>query len=181
MQTAPAVFYEDTARHVTLATHKQAVERALLGQISAPATFRGTIYVGLFSSPVPQGRPMRCTKISSPGWYLFHDIPDGIYHLRAAAFPVAVDLHSSLLPGEKLLLGNNASPLVIRQGRVSGDPDLVLHSPRLTDPPPGDGIALAVNQQETVPGDWRPPAGARGVLALFSCFIGRCRRRERGS
>ena len=29
MQTAPAVFYEDTARHVTLATHKQAVERAI--------------------------------------------------------------------------------------------------------------------------------------------------------
>ena len=31
-------------------------KRALLSQISAPATFRGTIYVGLFSSPVPQGR-----------------------------------------------------------------------------------------------------------------------------
>ncbi len=29
MQTAPAVFYEDTARHVTLTTHKQAVERAI--------------------------------------------------------------------------------------------------------------------------------------------------------
>jgi len=29
MQTAPAVFYEDTARHMTVATHKQAVERAI--------------------------------------------------------------------------------------------------------------------------------------------------------
>jgi AraC family transcriptional regulator len=29
MQTVPAVFYEDTARHMTLATHKQAVERAI--------------------------------------------------------------------------------------------------------------------------------------------------------
>ncbi len=29
MQTAPAVFYEDTVRHVTLATHKQAVERVI--------------------------------------------------------------------------------------------------------------------------------------------------------
>ena len=117
-------------------------KRALLGQISATATFRGTIYVGLFNSPVPQGRPVRCTKISSPGWYLFHDIPVGIYHLRAAAFPVAADLHSSLLPGEKLLLGNNTSPLVFRQGRVSGNPDLVLHSPRLTDPPLVMGLLL---------------------------------------
>jgi AraC family transcriptional regulator len=117
-------------------------KRTLLGQISAPATFRGTIYVGLFNGPIPQGRPVRCTRISSPSWYLFHDVPDGVYHLRAAAFPVATDLHSSLLPGEKLLLGNNASPLVIRRGQVSGNPDLVLHSPRLTDPPLVMGLPL---------------------------------------
>ena len=117
-------------------------KRTLLGQISAPVTFRGTIYVGLFTGPIPQGRPVRCTRISSPGWYLLHDVPDGVYHLRAAAFPVAPDLHSSLLPGKKLLLGNNASPLVFRQGRVSGNPDLVLHSPRLTDPPLVMGLPL---------------------------------------
>src|SRR2546421_10618422 len=39
------------------------VKKALLGRISAPATFRGTIYVGLFTSPIPQGRPVRCTKL----------------------------------------------------------------------------------------------------------------------
>ncbi|HEY6541406.1 MAG TPA: AraC family transcriptional regulator [Ktedonobacteraceae bacterium] len=116
--------------------------RMLLGQISGPESFQGTIYVGLFAGPVPQGRPVRCTKISSPGWYLLCDVPDGIYHLRAAAFPVAADLHSSLLPGEKLLLGNNANPLIIRQGRVSGDTNLVLHAPRLTDPPLVMGLPL---------------------------------------
>ena len=115
---------------------------ALLGRISAPATFRGTIYVGLFPGPIPQGRPVRCTKISSPGWYWLHDVPDGVYHLRAAAFPVAADLHSSLLPGEKMLLGHNASPLVIRQGQVAGYPDLVLHPPQLTDPPLVMGLPL---------------------------------------
>src|SRR5438477_361991 len=31
------------------------MKNALLGRISAPATFRGTIYVGLFPSPIPQG------------------------------------------------------------------------------------------------------------------------------
>jgi hypothetical protein len=74
--------------------------------------------------------------------YQLHDVPDGVYHLRAAAFPVAADLHTSLLPGEKLLLGNNASPLVMRHGQVSGDPDLVLHPPRLTDPPLVIGLPL---------------------------------------
>ncbi len=115
---------------------------ALLGRISAPATFRGTIYVGLFSGPIPQGRPVRCTTLNSPGWYRIHDVPDGVYHLRAAAFPVTADLHSALLPGEQLLLGHNASPLVIRHGHVAGDPDLVLHPPRLTDPPLVMGLPL---------------------------------------
>jgi len=114
----------------------------LLGHISAPATFRGTIYVGLFTSPIPQGRPMRCTTLSSPGWYRLDGMADGVYHLRAAAFPVAADLHSSLLPGEKMLLGNNASPLIIQYGHVFGDPDLVLHAPRLTDPPLVMGLPL---------------------------------------
>ncbi len=118
------------------------MQNALLGRISAPATFRGTIYVGLFPSPIPQGRPVRCTTLRSPGVYLFQDVPDGVYHLRVAAFPVASDLHSSLLPGEKMLLGNNASPLVVCHGQVSGDPDLVLHSPRLTDPPLVMGLPL---------------------------------------
>ena len=85
---------------------------------------------------------MRRTTLSSPGWYLLHGWADGVYHLRAAAFPVAADLHSSLLPGEKMLLGHNASPLVIRHGHVSGDPDLVLHPPQLTDPPLVMGLPL---------------------------------------
>ena len=118
------------------------MKNALLGRISAPATFRGTIYVGLFPSPILQGAPVRCTTLSSPDWYLLQDVPDGVYHLRAAAFPIATDLHSSLLPGEKLLLGNNASPLIIWQGQVSGEPNLVLHPPRLTDPPLVMGLPL---------------------------------------
>jgi AraC-like DNA-binding protein len=118
------------------------LKNALLGRIIAPASFRGTIYVGLFTSPIPQGAPVRCTRLSSPGFYLLHGIADGIYHLRAAAFPIAADLQSSLLPGEKMLCGNNASPLIIRNGLVAGDPDLVLHPPRLTDPPLVMGLPL---------------------------------------
>jgi AraC-like DNA-binding protein len=118
------------------------MKHALQGRISAPATFRGAIYVGLFPGPIPQGRPVRCTRLNSPGVYQLNGIADGVYHLRAAAFPVAADLHSALLPGEKLLLGHNAGPLVIRHGQVSGDPDLVLHPPRLTDPPLVMGLPL---------------------------------------
>ncbi len=118
------------------------LKNALWGQISAPATFRGTIYVGLFTSSIPQGKPVRCTRLGSPGLYLLHGMADRVYHLRAAAFPASSDLQSSLLPGEKMLLGNNARPLVIHNGHVSGNPDLVLHPPHLTDPPLVMGLPL---------------------------------------
>ena len=126
------------------------LKNALQGWISAPASFRGTIYVGLFTSPIPQGRPVRCTSVilseakdlNSPGWYLLNNIPDGIYYLRTAAFPVATDLHTALLPGEKMLVGKSACPLVVRHGHVFGDADLALHPPRLTDPPLVMGLPL---------------------------------------
>jgi len=118
------------------------LKNVVVGRISAPVTFRGTIYVGLFTSPIPQGRPVRCIRLHAPGVYRLNDVVDGVYHLRAAAFPLAADLHSSLLPGEKMLLGNNMSLLVIRHGQVFGDTDLVLHPPRLTDPPLVMGLPL---------------------------------------
>lgn len=114
----------------------------LLGRISAPVSFRGTIYIGLFASPIPQGAPVRCTRLSTPGWYLLQNVPDGVYYLRAAAFPAATDLQSALLPGEKQLVGSNIHPLVMRRGQVSGNPDLLLHPPLLTDPPLVMGLPL---------------------------------------
>ncbi len=114
----------------------------LLGRISTPAPFRGTIYVGLFSSPIPQGAPVRCTHFSTPGWYVLHNIPDGVYYLRAAAFPATSNLHFALLPGEKLLLGNHTGAVSVQHGHITGDTNLVLHPPRLTDPPLVMGLPL---------------------------------------
>jgi len=110
-------------------------KRTLTGLISLPGPFRGTIYIGLFPGPIPQGIPVRCTRLSSPGRYVLSDLADGIYYLRAAAFPAATDQRSCLHSDEKMLLGHNLHPLVVHHGQISGDPDLMLHSPRLTDPP----------------------------------------------
>ncbi len=117
-------------------------KRMLTGQISTPAPFRGSIYVGLFPGPIPQGLPVYCTRMSSPGRYALFNLADGAYHLRAAAFPEATDLQACLLPGEKMLLGKSASPLLVRHGQVFGDPDLILRPPRLTDPPLVMGLPL---------------------------------------
>ncbi|HLY31533.1 MAG TPA: helix-turn-helix transcriptional regulator [Ktedonobacterales bacterium] len=116
--------------------------RHLIGRIDAPDTFQGTIYVGLFSSPIPQGRPARCARLDAPGQYLLPNVADGVYYLRAAAFPHATNPLASLLPTEKLLLGNDPGPLLIHHGQVVGNPDLVLHSPRISDPPLVLGLPL---------------------------------------
>lgn len=118
------------------------MKNTIRGWISAPAFFQGTIYVGLFTSPIPQGAPVRCTKLHAAGTYALHGVVDGVYYLRSAAFPLAADLRDCLLPGEKILLGSNMSPLVVQAGFVSGSADLVLHPPRLTDPPLVMGLPL---------------------------------------
>ena len=90
----------------------------------------------------PREGPFAVPGSMAPGPYVLPNIADGIYYLRAAAFPLASNPLASLLPGEKLLLGNNPGPLLIRQGQVFGDPDLVLHPPRLSDPPLVMGLPL---------------------------------------
>lgn len=123
-------------------TSRMLGKNTLLGRISVPATFRGVIYVGLFSSPIPQGAPLRCTRLSAPGVYLLPNIPDGVYYLRAAAFPATADPRRALLPGERMLLSNDLGPRIIRHGHSAGIPDLVLHPPRLTDLPLVMGLPL---------------------------------------
>jgi AraC family transcriptional regulator len=125
----------DHAADVSTPPDPLQVKNALLGWISAPAHFRGAIYVGLFTRPLPQGRPVRCAKLYSSGFYRLTSVPDGVYHLLAAAFPMAADRQSYLVPGENLLVGKSARPLIIHNGQLSGDPDLTLRPPRLTDPP----------------------------------------------
>ena len=97
MQTAPAVFYEDTARHRTLATHKQAVECAI---------------------------QVMHTHM--------HDKPTG-------------------RPPERGFWGSRSRPAFTASDRST----------------PGDGIALAVIQQEAVPGTGVPRL-ERAVSSHFS-------------
>lgn len=123
-------------------TSRMSEKNALLGRVSVPATFRGVVYVGLFSSPIPQGTPLRCTRLSAPGMYLLPNIPDGVYYLRAAAFPATTDLRQALLPGERILLSDDLGPLLTHHGQSVGVFDIVLHPPRLTDLPLVMGLPL---------------------------------------
>ncbi len=105
------------------------------GSVCAPKTFAGLIYVGLFPRPIPQGQPVSCTLLSSPGPYSIKSVPDGCYYVLAAALPLSESPLAYLLPDSGLLVGTSQGPLVIHNGAMSGQPDIVLRPPQSTDPP----------------------------------------------
>src|SRR5262249_18803618 len=53
------------------------------GYVSAPARFDGLIFVGLFETPIPQGKPLACTVTPKFGPYQFGGAPEGESYLFA--------------------------------------------------------------------------------------------------
>jgi AraC family transcriptional regulator len=100
-----------------------------------PGDFTGFIFVGLFPKPIPQGRPTCCTFLPAPDWYLMKSLPEGCYYVFAAAIPLSAEPMAYLSVDSGLLVGMSREPLLICNGKVSGNPDVMLRSPRLTDPP----------------------------------------------
>ena len=109
--------------------------RCFFGRISAPDSFTGLIFIGLFPKPIPQGQPVSCTVLPGPGIYSLKSVPDGSYYLLSAALPLSKEPQTCLSPDSGLLVGMSQGPLVIHFGTMSGDPHIILRPPRLIDPP----------------------------------------------
>lgn len=94
------------------------------------------IFAGLFPGAVPQRRPVAGVLLNAPGVYRLGTVPDGSYHLMAAALPCSEDPLDSLLPGSALRVGRgNGPPLLARRGGVAGVVEVGMRPPRITDPP----------------------------------------------
>lgn len=123
------------------ARYAEQTERALLrpsveGFVELPQVGEGPIFVGLFRIHIPQSRPVGGALLTSPGAFRIGHVPDGIYHLLAAALPRLDDTLGYLLPNSaNLLVGAWNGPVVVRQGRANGQFNLSLRPMALTDPP----------------------------------------------
>jgi AraC family transcriptional regulator len=93
------------------------------------------LFVGLFSSAIPQGRPVAGKILTAPGLDRLVPVPDGCYHLMAAALPHSEDPLKFLLPGAALRVGRGQRPLPVRAGRTSSRVDVEMRLPQITDPP----------------------------------------------
>lgn len=103
------------------------------GRVTAPEWFAGTIFVGLFTTPIPQGDPISGTVMEQPGVYHVPSVPDGVYYILAAGLARSNDLREYFL--YETTLRGGGQPVLISNGIVEGSTDLSLRPPGAFDPP----------------------------------------------
>ena len=125
---------------------------SLTGQIRAASLINGPIFVGLFATPIPQGRPVACTCIDSPGAYTLLDVPDGTYYVCAVAYDQHANSLEYLLPNQAMLrVGATQDALEVRGGCVvQGRADVTLRQTSLIDPPILIALPSLLVEQTTV-------------------------------
>jgi AraC family transcriptional regulator len=106
------------------------------GFVDLPRADERPIFVGLFHAHIPQSRPVGGALLTSPGAFRIGPVPDGIYHLLAAALPPLTDTLGYLLPDSaNLLVGAGNGPVIVQHGRANGPFNISLRPMALTDPP----------------------------------------------
>ncbi|MGB7922936.1 MAG: AraC family transcriptional regulator [Pyrinomonadaceae bacterium] len=110
-----------------------ATAATISGRVTAPEWFAGTIFVGLFTTPIPQGAPIFGTVIQQPGPYYVPSVADGLYYILAAGLARSKDLREYFL--YETTLRGGGQPILIRNGIVEGSTDLSLRPPEAFDPP----------------------------------------------
>jgi len=103
------------------------------GKVSAPESFAGTIFVGVFTTPIPQGAPISGTVIEQPGPYHVPAVADGVYYILAAGLARSKDFREYFL--YETTLRGGGQRILIRHGIVEGSTDVSLRLPEAFDPP----------------------------------------------
>ena len=127
---------ESLCAHYAEQTGRASLSPSIEGFVDFPKPGEGPIFVGLFRAHIPQSRPVGGALLTSPGAFCIGPVPDGIYHLLAAALPRLSDTLGYLLPDSaNLLVGAWNGPVIVRQGKASGPFTISLRPMTLTDPP----------------------------------------------
>jgi AraC-like DNA-binding protein len=105
----------------------------IMGRVTAPPGFEGLIFIGLFGTPMPQGKPVACDIVLQPGPYEIGCVPDGRFYLFAAAFGKSDDSKAFLDFESALRAGGQR--ISVRGGVAKGSTELSLRPPEPSDPP----------------------------------------------
>ncbi len=103
------------------------------GYVTAPADFQGTIFVGLFDSPIPQSKPVACAVAASDRFYQIEDAQEGEFYLFALGLNHPLEAPESFQYKSALRGGGHA--VQVSSGAVRGSTHLHLRPPSPLDPP----------------------------------------------
>ncbi len=127
---------ESLFAHYAELTGRATLYPSVEGFVESPKSDGGPIFVGLFRVHIPQSRPVGGALLTSPGAFRLGPVPDGTYHLLAAALPRLADTLGYLLPDStSLSVGAGNRPVTVRNGRASGRFTVSMRPMVLTDPP----------------------------------------------
>jgi AraC-like DNA-binding protein len=127
---------ESLCAHFADLTGRATLRSSVEGFVDSAELSGGPIFVGLFHAHIPQSRPVGGALLTSPGAFRIGPVPDGAYHLLAAALPRLADTLGYLLPNSaNLSVGAGNGPVIVREGRANGLFNISLRPMVLTDPP----------------------------------------------
>ena len=127
---------ESLCTHYAELNLRATLQPSIEGFVDSPAPCGGPIFVGLFRAHIPQSRPVGGALLTSPGAFRIGPVPDGTYHLLAAALPRLADTLGYLLPDSaNLSVGAWNGPVIVQQGRAGSSYNISLRPMALTDPP----------------------------------------------
>ncbi|MGC2695095.1 MAG: AraC family transcriptional regulator [Candidatus Angelobacter sp.] len=106
---------------------------SVAGNVSTPRNFDGYVAVGLFTTRIPQGKPIACTVIKGSGVYQMDDAPEGDFYLFAVALESPPDLSVYFDYGSAMRAGGQR--IRIHGSSVQGRTTLELRPPSPFDPP----------------------------------------------
>jgi AraC family transcriptional regulator len=103
------------------------------GRITAPSRFQGLIFVGLFDTPIPQGKPLACAMPTEGGVYSIEDATEGEFYLFGLGLEYPI--HAPDCFHYERALRGGGQPIKISREGVHGSTYLQLRPPSPFDPP----------------------------------------------
>ena len=125
-----------------------AQRQGVTGQVWAPTTLSGPIFIGLFPKPIPEGRPISCTVLPAAGGkYRLKPAPPGQYYLFSVGLSWSASPKRSLILDSAHRAGVLGAPLLVTRDGWVGETDLLLRPPERIDPPIPMALAFLLGEE----------------------------------